>query len=475
MNLRTSVVLAALVAAAWSGGPARAQTAPQTPPQPGARESIDALLERLVGRPGGLTSDVVAEGATRTSWEVRARADDLAAAEGQVDAASAAYLPRVKLSAGYTRLSHVDPANLGGMLLATSLDDNTSFEGQVQVPVSDYLLRLAQAHAAATRARDSAELTRKATALGVAANARIAYWSWVRARLQIVIAERALAQVREHLADAQHGFDAGTATRADVLRVESQVAQDELLLQRARDAERLAQEQLRTTMHDPGATPYEIGERLDAPAPASAPAPATAPAAPPGLDELYREAIAHRLEIAALDLSRESLLEQVKVARAAALPRLDVVGDVLEANPNSRFFPVKQEWNLTWAVGVTLSWTISDVPGALAQVRTARARAAGTEAQRGSVIDGLTAEVRQAFLAGEEALVALDATARSLRAAEESFRVRQELFRNGHATSTELTDAETELTRARLEALDARIDLRVARVRLDHALGRDAR
>jgi outer membrane protein len=46
---------------------------------------------------------------------------------------------------------------------------------------------------------------------------------------------------------------------------------------------------------------------------------------------------------------------------------------------------------------------------------------------------------------------------------------------NGRATSTMLTDAEADLTRARLEQLNARIEARAARVRLEHALGRDAR
>ena len=75
----------------------------------------------------------------------------------------------------------------------------------------------------------------------------------------------------------------------------------------------------------------------------------------------------------------------------------------------------------------------------------------------------------------KEAEFAMDTSKRELTSAQEAYRVAHELFINGSATSTTLTDAETELTRARLDLLNAQVDARTARVRLDHAVGRDAK
>jgi outer membrane protein TolC len=84
-------------------------------------------------------------------------------------------------------------------------------------------------------------------------------------------------------------------------------------------------------------------------------------------------------------------------------------------------------------------------------------------------------EVTQDWQGVHEADFAIESSTRELASAEEAYRVARELFNNGRGTSTTLTDAETDLTRARLDLLNAKADARVARIRLEHALGRDAR
>src|SRR5262249_4580421 len=132
------------------------------------------------------------------------------------------------------------------------------------IPVSDYILRIAQNHAATDRAHQSTRLTEQAEGLKVAAEARLLYYSWARAALRVVVAEQSVVQARGHLADARHGFAAGTLPRADVLRLESQLAASELVAERAIDLEKQLAQQLRIVMHDPSATRYQIGEDLRA-------------------------------------------------------------------------------------------------------------------------------------------------------------------------------------------------------------------
>ena len=105
----------------------------------------------------------------------------------------------------------------------------------------------------------------------------------------------------------------------------------------------------------------------------------------------------------------------------------------------------------------------------------AESRATSAEANKAVIRDGIEIEVMQAWQAIREQEVALESTKRQLASATEAYRVARELFNNGRATSTTLTDSETDLTRARLDALNATVDARIARVRLEHALGRDAK
>jgi outer membrane protein TolC len=450
-------------------------------------------------RAAGLTSDEVARRAQASSFDVAARAAERAAAESAVAQAAAAFAPRLSGTARYTRLSDLTPPTLGTLVLAPAdtpagsapdparlmavpfsfpiIKNQAAAQATLQVPLSDYLLRLPQAHAAASGSARAAALAEGAARLRVGTDARVAYWAWVRARLEAGVAEQAVAQARGHLGDAQSAAAAGAASPADVLRVQSQVAQAELLLTRARSLTAVTEQQLRTIMHDDSGRSYEIGEDASGGAGAGAAGEGggarDAAVAGRDTDALRAEAGRRRLEVRALDESAASAREQAKVARATGLPRLDAVGNAIYASPNPRVVPQDATFRGTWDATVQLAWAPTDMFGTEAARRGALARAAQADAERAALLDGIGLEVTQAVQAVVEARAAGETARRGQGAAEESYRVRRMLFQNGRATSVELTDAETELTRARLDVVGADIDLRVATARLRHAVGRD--
>jgi outer membrane protein TolC len=434
--------------------------------------------------PTGLTADQVAEAAVARSPDLAARRADVRAAAAGVRHALDAYIPHVKLAAQYVRLSRIDAPSFGNIVVAPSapagalppgatlvsvplafpvLLDQTTFDAQIDVPVSDYVLRLAHVVAAARHSEYATRLLEAAEHRRVAADARVAYYTWARAKLEAVVAADAVHQADLHLADVQHRLDADRANRADVMRVESQRAAAEQLRVRADNFVEVAETDLRIRLGAPMGK-LDIGEDLSADLPL---------AAPGKLDDLVAIAIAHRPELRALGDDASALREQAKATWAAALPRLDLIGDLAIADPNPRYVPAVDQFRTAWSIGATLTWTLGDTPRQLAAANQLRARADGVDAQRAKLIDGVRLEVAQAIAAVGDAIAAQDTTKRGLASAEESYRVRRAVFLDGRATSTELTDAETELTRARLDAIDARIEARTASVRLTHALGRD--
>jgi outer membrane protein len=446
--------------------------------------TLRTRLTTLVARPAGLVADDVAARAVQSSFDLRQKKEELLAAAASVDQALVGYFPRLALLARYARLSSITNENLGNVVLAAqpgaapaqaetvavplvfpALLNQTTLQASLTVPLLDYVLRTPAVHDAAKHQREAARWSAGAARLQIATDARSAYYQWARARLQTVVAEQALLQARGHLTDARHAFDVGNANKADVLRVEAQVASSELFLERAKDLEAVWAEQLHTAMHDGQAPNYEIGEdlRVDLP-----------PLTLEGLDQLVNEAWRGRREVRVLAESRGAQTAQTRATRAGWLPHVDAFGDLLSGDPNPRYFPQIDHFRSTWDVGAQLTWSPNEAAAAEFGARAQRAKERSIEAQEGQLHDRLRIEVTQAVASLHESDFAVQSTARGLDAAEESYRVRRDLYANGRATSIELTDAETDLTQARLNAIGARIDQRVARVRLVHALGRDA-
>jgi outer membrane protein TolC len=479
MTTNTKTILAALIGLGAIAVPGVAEANEK-------EISIDASLAESIDVAHGLQADEAARRAVATSPDVRARDESYLAAEEARSQAGREFVPRLSGSARYMRLSPIDQPEAGTIVVAPNappgvlpagtplanaplsfpvLLNQTTLQAQLSVPVSDYLLRLSERHEAAKEGSAAARLQAEAMRLIVATNARVAYYDWIRSRLQVTVAEKSLATARGHVTDATSALAAGVGSQADVLRAESMVASSELLVARAESATAKAEDRLRTLMHLRSRDLGKVGEDVRAdPPPFDAAG---------GVEALVAEAIERRREIRALGHTAASLRQQAAVARAGFLPRLDGVAETTVANPNPRIFPVQNEFRSTWSVGAVLSWSTSDLLAAGPATRAAEAKEREALAQRRALSDQVRAEVVDGYRALEESRVALASARRGVAAAEEGHRVRLALYRVGRATGTEMSDAESELTSSRFGLVNAYIDARLARVRLTHAVGRD--
>jgi len=449
---------------------------------------IDREIEILQGRQGGLTAAKAAEIAVSGGFDSIAAEQRELAADSEVEAAKIRYTPKLNLSAGYTRLSSIDPPVIGTLvaapgavsdrpiganqlLVAHSLSfpvlvNQTTLRAQLIVPIMDYFVRFPQLLDAAKDGKSVAHLSVVAQRARISADARIAYYSWSRAVLQHVTATQAHERTKTHFVDTQRLLEAGLATSADVRSVEAQVAQAELLETRAANAEAITLEQVRIQLRLPVDAKIEIGERvIDVPA---LPAPMT-------LDVAWAEAQRSRPELLALAQNEQLLRHQADAASGAELPRVDAFGEILTANPNSRYQPAVDAFKTTWALGVQATWSVNDFPANAAARRGLVAQANAVAAQSNAMKQALRAELVSSLRGVAQARSTIAAASRGVQAAEAAYGVRKDLYLAGRAKSVELTDSETELTRARIDYIDALIDARIATVRLEHALARDVK
>lgn len=450
-----------------------------------AESSFEHDLAREVAVPGGLTARQVTSRASSASHTVSARRAEVEAAAAGVDRALSAYLPRVTLSGRYARLSDPGTSEASNIVVAPGspagplppgaplvnaplsfpvLRNQWSFQASLGVPLSDYVTRFGDLHTGARLGREASEHGLAASERAARAEAAIAYFTWVRARLSVLVAGRALDQARAHLADAKVAEEVGSVSHADVWRVKSQVARAELLVASTKSLSRVAEEQLRLLLGDPPDTRYRIGDD---------PRALPVPIASASKAALFGRALARRPELAGLRAAATAKRSAARAERAAYLPRIDGFANYYYQNPSSRAFPQRDRFQSSWDAGLVATWVVSDIPGARAAAQGEEASARALDAERAALEDRVRLEVTRARQDALAADAALATTAEGLAAAEEAHRARRAAFQSGKATSTELLDADTDLTRARFESLGARIDARIARVRLAFALGDD--
>jgi outer membrane protein len=502
----TLVTFALAISAAAAAQPAPAKPTPAPAPpakpepdievepigktKPPTTEELAARLKELLGRPGGLTASAVAKRTIAKNPGMKARQARLEAVSEQETQAIIGMVPRLTLTARYTRLSPITPPSFGpssgGGFVGTAQSeglvppgsplfvipsdlfkfpvvlDNYLLQASIFVPISDIPLRALRAYRAAKHEQRAADIDIEVQQRNVELQSRAAYWDWVRISMDRVVAEQTLAQSQVQLDTTKALEEGGKASRADVLQAQARVEQAKLLVDRAKNAASSAEGRLRTLMHDDSKAPYEIGEDPTE----TASTPALRP-----LPELYADAVSKRPEIRGLDEQSRTLVEQREQVRAGFYPQLSAFADFIYANPNPRFFPQQAEWHGSWDVGVQLTWSPNDVPAALSSSNTIDARRREVEARRDELVEAIENDVRESDQGLRDALAGLEHTEQGVVAAEEAYRVRVERYRYGRGTLIELADAETALLRARLERVGAQVGVRVAMARLQHALG----
>jgi outer membrane protein TolC len=431
-----------------------------------AAGSFDDEIAHLVGVGGGLTADQAASRAAKVAPGVRRAMADTAGAAAQTRAVEQARIPRVDLTAKYTRLSGITAPMLApGFTLPVYLN-TYGLDATVAVPVSDYFLRIPLAIDASQAGERAQAIAEEAAAVSAAQDARIAYYEWTRARLQVVVATRLVAQVKGTVAQVAALVESQRASRADLLRLQAQQAQVELVLIQAQQGAAIREDQLRILI---GAKPEEelaIGEDVRA----MVEHPTLA-----ATEQLVQEALGHRLEARSIAAAQDALVRSEKATKAERLPHASIFAAANYDNPNQRIFPSENSFKLTWAVGAQVTWSPNSYLGIEPSLEAASAKIRGLDADRDRLADGVRAEIEASRRQVEIAAAAIEQGALTLTAAEEGYRVRKELLAAERATAVELVDAETELTRARIGVIDAGIDLRIALTRLAHARGLDVK
>lgn len=414
-----------------------------------------------------LDAAAAAERAVAVSQLAVAARERVAAANAAVGSADAARWPSVNASASAARRSSVPefvlPIAIPGQPTTVLAPDITTVYA-TGLQVQQVLLAGGAVHAQRQASRldaDGARARAAQTFSELRFAAQATYWDVVRSRTGLELARAQERRALRLLEDTRALEDAGMAVRADVLAAEERLATARLGVVRAESSESAAFAHLASLL-DLDWRDIELADSLAGPRPAP----------PADVSTLQADALANRPEIKAARTSRAALAAREALAVAPTRPSLAASAQWDLARPNQRYFPVADEWNDSWSVGLSAGWKLFDGGRARADRAASRAQQRAADAELAELERRVRLEVEDAARELTTALVATDAADAAAAAATARQTAARERHAAGLAAMAEILDAEAQLAAAEQQQAAARAGAWVARAALERAVGR---
>jgi len=386
-------------------------------------------------------------------------------AEAKVSEANAMRLPSLKLSAGYRRLSEVDPfavtiPGMGTFNISNVILNNYSAQLTLFQPIFTgfRLLSNSELNEQLSNAvnedynKDKSELI---------FNIKNAYWGLFKATQFKKVMDETVDQIKAHVADARNLEKVGMMSKNDILKIEVQLSNTLYQQADAENAVKLAEVALCNTLG------ISLGTRVEILSSAN-----MSSAQFGELSVLVSDAISRRAEVLAADSRVKAGEAGVTLAKSSWYPQLSVAGNYYYSRPNQRIMPTRDQFDATWDVGVNLSLNVWDWLTTKHQTDQAEAQLSQAIDAKGMIKDGITLEVTQNYLSFSQAKRKIEIAELSVKQADENMRNISDKFKNGLAMSSEVIDAETAQSTAKTNYTNSIVDYELAKARLDKSIGK---
>ncbi|MDA1190469.1 MAG: TolC family protein [Candidatus Poribacteria bacterium] len=302
---------------------------------------------------------------------------------------------------------------------------------------------------------DAEELAFETTKRDMALQVTQAFYGVILGDEVAEVSRAGFEQAQKRLETAKLRFEAGAATKLDVLQAEVGVAHATAQMIRAENTIRLSRLGFALAL---GVTPDETNdvtlvgdlafENVEAD-------PVT----------LVYRALEARSDLLALRARREGAEYLTKIAKAGNKPNAAATGTYSWNDTE------KQDAQTTWSVGVGVNFPLFDGFATRNATKRAQANARQLDARIQDLRGTITYSVGQAYVEFNAARAVVAAQENAVAQAEEALRISNLSFENGLITSVELSEAELTRTQTQLSYLQATFDAVIARARLEYAVG----
>ncbi len=385
---------------------------------------------------------------------------DLEAQYGVVIQTRAIAIPKVQVTGDYQTTDEVETFPFPG---APPLQ-HQSWAASIRLVQSIYEGgRINSSLRTARLTQDQAVLQYQTVVADAVLAVRVAYYDVLSAAEQVVVEDASVNLLAQELADQKRRQDAGTVPRFNVLRAEVELANERPKSIQARNAFRIAKNNLvnslgyRVPPEILEDIPLQLIDRLDSEAYAIE------------LPAAMAKALANRPELAALRKAEALSKEAITAAESGRKPSVQVFAGY--GGRNSEFNNDLTYDISGYTAGVQFSWSIFDGFLTKGKVDQAAAQARGARVDVDNETRSIELEVRTAFSNFIEARETLESQKKVQELADETLRLAKARAEAGTGTQLDVLDAQTSLTTARSTQVQALHDYDVARARLERAMG----
>jgi outer membrane protein len=375
-------------------------------------------------------------------------------------------LPKVSLSASYTRLSDVPPFEVNipiapaPIKIQDALLNNYSLKASVQQPLFTGF-RLSSAKKAADLNKKATSELYEAELNNTSLNISTAFWNAFRAEKMVELASKSIERTKILLRDTKNFLDNGLVTKADYLKIDVLFSNSKLAELEAKNGLKLAEAALNK----------EIGLDLTEDVKISASVPIV-DFSEYNLDNLIAEGISQRAEIKSYTMRLDASDANITMANSGWYPNIALFGDYVYSNPNQRIMPLEDKFYDTWDVGVALNWNIWDWGETSAKAEQALQQKVQVENALQNIKDNIKLEIYSAYLNLHKEYDKVQLNKLTLEQAQASLEITRNQYIVQMASSNDLVDAETTFLKAETNLISAQIDFELAKIKLNKAVGR---
>lgn len=424
---------------------------------------VDGVGAQTPPPPRRISFADVATTVTQNNLQVRAASFDVTVAQAQLAQARGARQPSVTVSGSYTQMQSIPgqtvtipnpfgPApptitfvfpgsdtNQVALRLGVQFPLYTGGRVESQIALAEANLRGAQAVFARTIQQ-------------VVFQAQQAYLTALLARENLAAAQRSLDQANESLRVARARVAAGVVAEFDALQADVSVAGAQQGLVRAEIGVRNGDAALNAMLNQPLGTPLAFADTLEPRAVAGT------------MEAAIEQALRTRPELVEIRSRAEAARASIELAASGGRPSLTLSSGYEFSGPTGSIFGA---WSATLAV------TLSLYDGGITRerIREAELRVEQLKVLEAQTRQRIELDVRQAWLALEQAGGELTATGRGVEQAREATRIAGVRYQAGVGTLLEVTTAQSSLAQAEFSLASARFSQNLARVQVILAVG----
>ncbi|MBK9733251.1 MAG: TolC family protein [Chitinophagaceae bacterium] len=374
--------------------------------------------------------------------------------------------PMANLTAGYSRLSDV-PAYL------IQFPGETEAHELFPVYLNNYQTRLSVnelvfAGLKLKYGKSSADYLNQAAAMDVdkdkdevAFNIVNAYFNIYKLTKGVVIIDQNLALVKQQIKELQDGEREGITLHNDVVRAQLQQTNFELAAIDATNS-------LKTAIYDfnllIGISPPETPTKIDTSSVFQTPTLQT-------LDQYLQVAAATRSDLESQKTRNLAAMNSLIVEQKDYWPTIFVGGNIYYGNPNVRYIPPVDQFNLTWDIGANLNWNLTTLFTNKHQVAESKAIVLQGKTAYDQLSDVVKSEVYSSYLGYTESTDKLTTLEKALVQATENYNLQNSRYTNSVALFSDLIDAQSYLLLAQINYSIGKADGQVAYYKLLKATG----